>query len=135
MEMWRGYGSGRLAAVTQRTVLVVDDDEAIRLLCRVNLELGGHRVVEAVTLADAAAALGEVAPDVVLLDVNVGTGDGLAFLADVRAERPQAGVVLLTGSSELETLRGARPDAILRKPFDLDELLRVVARLGSRTGV
>lgn len=116
-------------------MLVVDDDEAIRLLCRVNLELGGHRVAEAVTLADAALALGEVAPEVVLLDVNVGTGDGLAFLAHVRAQRPTACVVLLTGSSELETLRDARPDAILRKPFDLDELLSVVADLGARTGV
>ena len=40
---------------TSRTVLVVDDERSLRLLCRVNLELDGHRVLEAATLAEARA--------------------------------------------------------------------------------
>ncbi|HSC93296.1 MAG TPA: response regulator [Gaiellaceae bacterium] len=121
--------------VGERAVLVVDDDESIRLLCRVNLELAGHRVVDAVTLADASALLDEVEPDVVLLDVHVGAEDGLAFAAEIRARRPEAAVVLLTGSAELDALRAAGVDAVLRKPFDLDHLRRTVAQLAGRAHV
>ena len=62
-------------AARGHTVLVVDDDQALRLLCRVNLELEGYRVLEAGTLEDAAVAVANEQVDVILLDVHVGTGD------------------------------------------------------------
>ncbi len=110
-----------------RTVLVVDDDASIRLLCRVNLELDGYRVLEAGTLDQARRALAEA--DVVLLDVHVGTGDGIAFVKEVHAARPAAGVALLTGTADLDTEHDA--DALIGKPFTLDELRETVERLGS----
>jgi DNA-binding NtrC family response regulator len=110
-----------------RTVLVIDDDSSIRLLCRVNLELDGFRVLEAATLEAARAALAEA--DVVLLDVHVGEGDGIAFVRDVRAARPAAGVALLTGSAELDATHGA--DAVIGKPFTIDQLRETVERIGS----
>jgi DNA-binding NtrC family response regulator len=113
--------------VTPRTVLVVDDDDSIRLLCRVNLELDGFRVLEAATLPAARPLLAEA--DVVLLDVHVGSGDGVAFVADVRAARPAAGVALLTGSADLQSTHGA--DAVIPKPFTIERLRDTVERLGS----
>ena len=107
------------------TVLVVDDDPTIRMLCRINLELDGYAVLEAGSLGDA-RQLAEVA-DVVLLDVHVGGGDGLAFVAEVR--EVGAGVALLTGSAELGPDHGA--DAVIGKPFTIDELRETVERLGS----
>ena len=46
-----------MGGTAAQTVLVVDDDDSLRLLCRVNLELDGYRVLEAGSLAEAREAL------------------------------------------------------------------------------
>ena len=63
-----------------KDVLVVDDERSLRLLCRVNLELDGHRVREAATLAEARREIELATPDVILLDIHVGVDDGLELL-------------------------------------------------------
>jgi DNA-binding response OmpR family regulator len=83
-----------------KTVLVVDDERSLRLLCRVNLELEGHRVLEAATLAEARALVERESPDVVLLDVHLGNEDGLELLDELEALTPSR-VVLLSGTSEI----------------------------------
>src|SRR5438046_2210315 len=97
------------------TVLVVDDDNSLRLLCRVNLEFEGYRVLEAPTVEVAEELLRDENVDVVLLDVHVGTGDGFEVLSRVRGER----VALFTGSFDVDEQRAAEVDAVLRKPFTL----------------
>jgi DNA-binding NtrC family response regulator len=108
-----------------QTVLVVDDDESLRMLCRVNLELEGYRVLEAATVSRAKELLREEPIDVVLLDVHVGSEDGFALLDHVDAQR----VALFSGSYEADETRRAQVDAVVRKPFTLDELTETVARL------
>jgi DNA-binding NtrC family response regulator len=108
-------------------VLVVDDDQSLRLLCRVNLELDGFRVTEAKTLAEARAALDGDDIGVVLLDVHVGRENGLDLLAEVKAERPGVSVVLLTGESGLPPEARGGADAVLSKPFEVTELARAIA--------
>jgi DNA-binding response OmpR family regulator len=100
------------------TVLVVDDDESMRILCRVNLELAGYRVLEAPTVERAVVSLRDEAVDVVLLDVHVGSGDGFSVLDQITRER----VILFTGSLEVTAVHRARVDAVLNKPFTLDQL-------------
>jgi DNA-binding response OmpR family regulator len=116
----------------QVTVLVVDDDPSIRLLCRVNLELDGYEVAEAGTLAEARAVLAERRPDVVVLDVHVAGGDGRDLLAELRETRPGLPVALLTGTAGREELLRAGADALIPKPFTIEELRDTVERLGSR---
>jgi DNA-binding NtrC family response regulator len=111
------------------TVLVVDDAAAIRLLCRVNLELDGNRVFDAATVEQAREILGRDDVDVVLLDVHVGAADGLELLDEIRRDYPEVAVALLTGSSELERVRTHGPDAVLGKPFELEDLRRIIADL------
>jgi DNA-binding response OmpR family regulator len=100
------------------TVLVVDDDESMRMLCRVNLEFAGYRVLEAPTVERARGMLHDNRIDVVLLDVHVGSGDGFTVLDDVTTER----VVLFTGSLEVTSVHRDRVDAVLTKPFTIDDL-------------
>jgi DNA-binding response OmpR family regulator len=107
------------------TVLVVDDDDSLRMLCRINLELEGYRVLEAPTVEVARQLLKDEGVDVVLLDVHVGTGDGFTVLSDVSGER----VALFTGSFDVDEERRASVDAVLRKPFTLEELTETVGRL------
>jgi two-component system response regulator FlrC len=110
------------------SVLVVDDDTSLRLLCRVNLELDGFDVREAATPDDARAAVANGRPDVVLLDVHLGSVSSDELLAELRA----AGipVALVTGSADIETLRG-RADALLVKPFLPDALVATARRLAT----
>jgi DNA-binding NtrC family response regulator len=110
-----------------KDVLVVDDEQSLRLLCRVNLELEGHTVREAATLAEARAELERSLPDVVLLDRHIGADDGLDLLDDIEALAGPTRVVLLSGSSSPGPDVRERVDDVLGKPFELDLLARAVA--------
>jgi DNA-binding NtrC family response regulator len=116
------------------TVLIVDDDIAIRLVCRVNLELEGLRAVEAGSLDQARQVLAEEPVDVVLLDLHLGHEHGLDLLHELRRDRPEVGVALLTGSPQSRSPREeARADAVISKPFEIEELGRTVRRLAARS--
>jgi DNA-binding response OmpR family regulator len=116
------------------TVLIVDDDAAIRLLCRVNLELEGHRVLDAAYLDQARTLLAEERVDVVLLDLHVGHERGLDLLAELRRDRPEVAVALLTGSPQSRSPEEeATADAVISKPFEIEELGRTVSRLAERS--
>jgi DNA-binding NtrC family response regulator len=108
------------------TVLVVDDEPSLRLLCRVNLELDGHRVLEAATVADARELLAAGGVDVVLLDIHVGSTSGLDLLDDIEALELPVRVVMLSGTSDVSPQVRARVDAVLGKPFTLEALAAAV---------
>ena len=109
------------------TVLVCDDEPSLRLLCRVNLEMDGYRVLEAATLADARAVLEREPVAVLILDVHVGADDGLDLLDELRAAESSVRVVLLTGTDVVG--RGRDADRVLAKPFEPTDLLAAVASL------
>jgi len=105
-------------------VLVVDDEPAIRLLCRVNLELEGYRVLEATSLGEARRLLADGTVAAVLLDMRIGNERGETLLGELR----EAGipVIVVTGSAEVDADWAKDADAVLGKPFALDDLLRAV---------
>ena len=100
------------------TVLVVDDEASLRLLCRVNLELEGHRVLEAGTLAEARETIERVPVDLVLLDVHIAGQDGRDLLEELRARDDDIRVVMLTGSVDVTGQRLASADRVVAKPFE-----------------
>ncbi|MBA3842210.1 MAG: response regulator [Actinobacteria bacterium] len=108
------------------TALVVDDDAALRLLSRVNLELEGFVVLEASTVVEADASVAAVRPDVVLLDVHLGSESSLGLLERLCALGIP--VVLVTGSVEVDEYRN-RADAVLPKPFAPQALVELARRL------
>jgi two-component system, NtrC family, response regulator AtoC len=109
-----------------RTALVVDDDASIRMLCRLNLELDGWHVLDAATLPQAREQLGTEAVDVVVLDVHVGSDNGIEFMHELRREHPALKVALLTGSDRVEDVGS---DAVIPKPFTIEQLTATVANL------
>jgi DNA-binding NtrC family response regulator len=111
------------------SVLVVDDEPSIRLLCRINLELDGHEVFEAESLATARAALAEQDVDVVVLDVHLRGERSDTLVAECHARRPRIPVLLVTGSVDISQHGLVEADAILPKPFELDALLSTVRNL------
>jgi DNA-binding response OmpR family regulator len=126
------YGPARLRPGVDspsHTVLVVDDDASIRMLCRLNLELDGWRVREAATLTQARDELGRGDVAVLVLDVHVGAGNGVEFLKEVRRDHPDVKVAMLTGSDKLE---GVETNALIPKPFTIEQLTSTVAGLAPR---
>lgn len=104
-------------------VLVVDDEEGIRVLCRVNLELGGFTVTEAGDGVEALAAVRAERPDVIFLDLMMPRMDGWETLAALRADDATADipVILLTArTSEEDQIRGWGEGIFeyLPKPFN-----------------
>jgi two-component system nitrogen regulation response regulator GlnG len=111
-------------------ILVVDDDAAIRTVVAQSLRRAGHRVATAESLAQLDAALANEVPDVLVTDVVLPDGDGLAHLAGVSKMYPTLPVIVLSAQNTLTTaVRAAEAGAYdyLPKPFDLDTLSRAVA--------
>ena len=117
--------------VTAATILVVEDDPSLRMLCRVNLELEGYRVVEASTIGKAEELLREETVDVVLLDLHVGDRHGLELMPLLRETYPRTRVCLLSGTSEVDPPKTEGVGGFIRKPFDLDVLSRTVRTLAA----
>jgi excisionase family DNA binding protein len=109
-------------------VLLVDDDEKVRELVRINLEFEGYIVREAGSAAEGLAAIEDATPSLILLDVMMPQVDGWEMLRQIQ-ERHGAGaipVVMFSGQvekpSEAEAQqRGAR--GFVGKPFDVHQLI------------
>ena len=131
----------------ERSVLVVEDDEATAAFLADNLRADGFRVALASGAAEGLRAIEVRNPDLVLLDLTLADGDGLGLLdrvrgADGMASRvdPELPVIVVSGrAGEADRVRGfARgADDYLTKPFSYGELLgrlrAVLRRTDSRT--
>ena len=113
------------------TVLVIDDEAPIRLLCRVNLEAEGMEVLEAAEGQSGLEAAREAEPDVILLDVMMPGLDGWAvaeeLLADERTQRIP--IVFLTARADIrDRARGMDVGGVdyITKPFNPVELATLV---------
>jgi DNA-binding NtrC family response regulator len=107
------------------SVLVVEDDASLRLLCRVNLELEGIRVREAERPQGARAALAAERPAVVFLDVHLG-GEACDDLLDelIAAGIP---VVLMSGTADV-SVYSDRVAEVMGKPFEPTALVEAARR-------
>jgi hypothetical protein len=121
---------------TRGRILVIDDEADIRDLLSTALALRGHAVE---TTGDAAVGITRATqPDVtlVLLDYNLPGAKGSEVLARLRAQRPELPVLFMSGRTGTESGEhiaiGPGSTGWLRKPFDLDEVYREVARLLAR---
>ncbi|MFQ3661034.1 MAG: response regulator transcription factor [Chloroflexaceae bacterium] len=108
----------------QRTILVVDDDDGLRELIRINLEHEGYAVIQAANGVECVQSVREQRPDMVILDVMMPEMDGLEACVKVR-EFSQVPILMLTAKTQSEDVitgldRGA--DDYLAKPFNMEEL-------------
>lgn len=121
----------------RRSILVVDDEIIVRMLMVDLLEEAGHAVVEAHDGASALRALDDAgAIDLLVTDVGLPGGMNGRQLADaVRAERPDLGVLFVTGYAGTPAAAQDASDPntrVVAKPFKGDELLRRVGELLAR---
>jgi two-component system KDP operon response regulator KdpE len=113
-------------------VLVVEDEPAIRNVLTVLLEAEGYRVIEADTALRAEIESRSHKPDLLLIDLGLPDGDGIAIIRRVRAWSPMPIVVLSARTQEEQKVAAldAGADDYVTKPFSARELLaRVRAAL------
>ena len=112
-------------------ILVIDDEEAIRLFLAATLEDSGYLVETAATGQEALDRIARSAPDLVLLDLMLPDMSGIQVLDEVKKALPHVNVLMLTAYSGTETaVRAMKLDAFdyVTKPLELDRLLRLVQR-------
>lgn len=127
-----GAPSDERRRVSDRTVLVADDEPALRETAAFILDCEGYRVVTAANGEEALAVLRRERPRAALLDVNMPRKNGFDVCRAVRADESlrDTYVILLTArgqkADEAEGM-AAGADAYLTKPFDDEEILRRLA--------
>jgi len=116
---------------TATSVLVVDDEPQVVWMLRFSLDAEGYQTLSA---RDGRAALEEIRehrPDVVLLDIMMPVMDGWSVLEELRSvpleERPRV-IVLSARASLRDRAKAAElgADAFVPKPFNVDDLLRIL---------
>ncbi|MGB3471958.1 MAG: sigma-54 dependent transcriptional regulator [Erythrobacter sp.] len=111
------------------SILIVEDDAAIAIVIEAALQDEGFATTQVSSIAERDALLAKTPFDVMLTDVMLKDGDGLASLAAVRREAPIMPVIVLSAQNTLDTaVRASDSDAFeyFPKPFDLDELVQAV---------
>lgn len=112
-----------------RPILLVDDDAAILDAERQVLVEHGFRVTAARDGAEALRAIDTDPPAMIVLDVQMPGIDGPTFARELRTRLRRVPLVILTGVADPKREADrCNAEAFLRKPFDADELVRLVRR-------
>ena len=116
-----------------RRILVLDDDESVRLVLVDNLRARGYLVFQAADGEDALNALSTIDPDLFILDFVMPGLSGAEVARRARDMRPDQKLLIVSGHMDTVMLDSAVADVpVLRKPFDGQALARRVAEvLGS----
>ena len=122
-------------------ILIADDDRDLRAILQISLEDAGYEVQ---TVADGAQAIraDEKRPaDLLITDLFMPETDGLETVEYFRARHPRMPIIAISGwkvgqkADHLRVAQVAGADAVLRKPFTVDELLSLLQDLISRKGL
>jgi DNA-binding NarL/FixJ family response regulator len=111
-------------------ILIIDDSPMTRQMLKRMLELGGHTVVGMASEGDAGLDMAvQLRPDVVMLDMILPGRDGLEVLRLLRQRFPQLKIVMLSGVSDLASIKQARAAGATHyiiKPFQANTVSDVL---------
>jgi DNA-binding response OmpR family regulator len=118
-----------------KKILVVDDDEDIREVIMMILEIEGYDVLGLNNGRTVVDTVHQTRPDMVLLDVQLGDTDGRDICRELKEQPATQGipVIIISANHGWSALREKQcnPDGFLAKPFDLTELVDHVKRFAA----
>jgi len=116
-------------------ILVVDDDEAIRILLTAILEREGYEVNAAADGKEAIRLFRRNPSDVIITDIIMPEQEGLKTIFDLRRDHPHVGIIAISGGGQyglgdyLDAAAAFGADKTFSKPFDRIELVKSVRDL------
>jgi UDP-3-O-[3-hydroxymyristoyl] N-acetylglucosamine deacetylase len=116
---------------TQKTILVVDDEDGVRESVREVLSDEGYRVVDTADGARVLEIIKTERPELVLLDIWMPQVDGIGLLKEIKSHEPEINVVMVSGHGNIHTAVTATKFGafdFIEKPVSLDGLLLTVQR-------
>nr|WP_209853242.1 response regulator [Paenibacillus sediminis] len=124
-------------SVERKKVLIVDDQNGIRILLMEVFNSEGYNTFQAANGKIALEIVKNESPDLVLLDMKIPGMDGLEILKHIKAMNPNIKVIMMTAYGELDMIKEATELGALMhftKPFDIDEM-RVAVNIQLRNEV
>ncbi|MBI2002397.1 MAG: response regulator [candidate division NC10 bacterium] len=116
-----------------KTILVVDDEEAIRLLYREELSDAGYQVRVAANASEALRMMQQARPDLMTIDIKMPGMDGIELLRKVRETDRDLPIIICTAYGDFKRDFGTwASDAYLTKSADLAELKEKIRELLGR---
>ena len=123
----------RIATLADKTLLLLDDDNALRTRLGRALESRGFEVTTAASVAEAREALRTSVPAFAVLDMRLEDGNGLKVVEAIRDQREDSRIVMLTGYGAIATAVAAvKAGAVdyLQKPADADDVVKALLATG-----
>jgi two-component system response regulator RegA len=123
----------QIAALADKSLLLLDDDNALRTRMGRALEARGFEVTTAASVAEAHVALRSAVPAFAVLDMRLEDGNGLKVVEAIRDQREDARIVMLTGYGAIATAVAAvKAGAVdyLQKPADADDVVKALLATG-----
>ncbi|MFQ5450751.1 MAG: response regulator [Nitrospinaceae bacterium] len=113
-----------------KKVLVIDDEENIRLLYKEELEDEGYQVTLASTAEDAMDKINQSKPDIITLDIKMPGMDGIEFMRKLKEEKREIPVILCSAYGRFkQDFRVWASDAYVVKSADLRELKTTIKEI------
>jgi two-component system response regulator RegA len=121
---------------TEQTVLIVEDDKAF--LQRLARAMGarGFKVTAAESVADGLMKVESASPPFAVVDMRLGDGNGLDVISALKARRPEARAIVLTGYANIATaVNAVKLGAVdyLAKPVDADDVVHALLNPKGKT--
>ena len=115
-------------------ILVIDDEDDVRLVTRIILEKAGHDVIEASSGGEGLKILKEYKLDLIILDVMMSDENGWEVCEKIKTNKDKSGIPIIMftvkgGMGDMRHSRGTGADAHVSKSFGMDVLLKTVESL------
>ena len=120
-------------AVTDKTLLILDDDAPLRGRLRRAMEVRGFEVIDAGTVKEGVEMVRKTPPAYAILDMKLEDGTGLTLVQELRKKRADCRIVMLTGFGNIATAVAAvKAGALdyLPKPADPDQITAALTQSG-----
>jgi two-component system response regulator RegA len=114
-----------LSAMTDRTLMIVEDDKPFLDRLSRAMETRGFTVTSCESVSDGLAHIGKSAPAFAVVDLRLGDGNGLDVVSALKRQRPDARAIVLTGYGNIATaVTAVKLGAVdyLAKPADADDV-------------
>jgi excisionase family DNA binding protein len=114
---------------TKTSILVIDDEEVVRLLFKETLEELGHRVITAETASKGLELVKQQDFGLVFLDLKMPSIDGAELFRQIKTLKPKLSVIIITGypdSSMMARALAQGPFGVMNKPFDEPDIVKAV---------